>query len=74
VSTVTGQPADTPLCKSPRTPSISHNFIRYIFTFKGHGITDPARTNLDTPLASLDLRRFYFKSLQAVGSTLALTY
>ena len=34
-------------------------YIYSIYIIKGYGITDPARTNLDTPLARLDLRRFY---------------
>jgi hypothetical protein len=42
-----------------RTSSITHSFIYSIFIFKGHGITDPVRTNLDTSLARLDLRRFH---------------
>jgi hypothetical protein len=46
-------------CARLRTSSITHSFIYYIFIFKGHGITDPARTNLDTSLARRDLRRFY---------------
>jgi hypothetical protein len=30
-----------------------------MFIFKGHGITDPARINLNTSLVRLDLRHFY---------------
>jgi hypothetical protein len=46
-------------CARLRTSSIKHSFIYYIFIFKGSGITDPARTNLDTSLAHRDLMRFY---------------
>jgi hypothetical protein len=47
-------------CAHLRTSSNTHSFIiYYIFIFKGSGITDPARTNLETSLARLDLRRFY---------------
>jgi hypothetical protein len=58
VSAVTGQPADTTLCTSPHV-FVTPSFIYYTFIFKGHGITNPARTNLDTSLVRLDLGRFY---------------
>jgi hypothetical protein len=35
-------------CARLRMSSITHSFIYYIFIFKGSGITNPARTNLDT--------------------------
>jgi hypothetical protein len=38
-------------CARLHTSSITHSFIYYIFIFKGSGITDPARTKLDTSLA-----------------------
>jgi hypothetical protein len=59
VSAVTGPPNDTTLRARLCTSSVTHSFIYSIFIFKGHGITGPVRTNLNTSLAGLDLRCFY---------------